>query len=205
MSLSFVYTSKHDLEQALEHVELALQKSPTPADKAWAQWVIAWAWCRRGEPHRGVETLAQLVSMHHAAGYVWGELYIALGLGEGYWRAGEYAKATQALQELLDSAARCGMQFLVGSAHRLLGEVALHTTPAEAAPHLEQSIAILHTIHAENELALAYAGYGRWHAWHGDTIQAHDYLTRALAIFERLGTLGEPDKVRQAFAALPDG
>ena len=33
--------------------------------------------------------------------------------------------------------------------------------------------------------------------------QARDYLTRALAIFERLGTLGEPDKVRQALAALP--
>jgi hypothetical protein len=33
--------------------------------------------------------------------------------------------------------------------------------------------------------------------------QAREYLTRALAIFERLGTLGEPDKVRQVLAELP--
>jgi hypothetical protein len=52
-------------------------------------------------------------------------------------------------------------------------------------------------------LALAYAGYGRWHAQQGDTAQAREYLTRALAIFERLGTLGEPDKVRQVLTTLP--
>jgi tetratricopeptide (TPR) repeat protein len=149
-----------------------------------------------------MEPMATLVAMHRAGGYVWGELLCALNLGEGYWRAGEYAKATQTLRELLDGAERCGMQFLVGSAQRLLGEVALHTTPTEAAPHFEQSIATLHAIHAENELALAYAGYGRWHAQQGDTAPARDYLTRALEIFERLGTLGEPDKVRQALAAL---
>jgi tetratricopeptide (TPR) repeat protein len=201
--LSLVYTSRNDLEQALEYAELAVQKALTPGDKAWAQATLAWVWCRRGAPHRGVETLAQIVSMMRAVGLVPIELFYALYLGEGYWRAGEYAKATQTLRELLDGAERCGMQFVVGSTHRLLGEIALHTTPAQAAPHFETSIATLCAIHAENELALAYAGYGRWHAQHGDITQARDYLTRALAIFERLGTLGEPDKVRQALAALP--
>jgi tetratricopeptide (TPR) repeat protein len=141
--------------------------------------------------------------MFRAVGFACNELTFALYLGEGYWRAGEYAKATQTLRELLPSAERCCMQFLVGSAYRLLGEVALHTTPAAAASHFEQSIATLRAIHAENELALAYAGYGRLYAQQGDTTPAHDYLTRALAIFERLGTLGEPDKVRQVLAALP--
>ena len=72
-----------------------------------------------------------------------------------------------------------------------------------AAPHFEQSIAILQQINAENELALAYAGYGRLHQQQGHVTQAREYLTRALEIFERLGTLGEPDKVRQALADLP--
>jgi tetratricopeptide (TPR) repeat protein len=203
--LSMAYASKNDLGQALEHAELAIQKAPTPGDKAWSQATLAWVWCRMGEPHRGVETLAQLVSMLRAVGFVPSELIFALYLGEGYWRAGEYAKATQTFRELLPVAERCGMQFAIGSAHRLLGEVALHTDPDQAAPHFEQSIATLHAIHAENELALAYAGYGRLHAQQGDTAQARDYLTRALAIFERLGTLGEPDKVRQVLAALPEG
>ena len=61
---------------------------------------------------------------------------------------------------------------------------------------------MLRDIHAENELALADAGYGRWHAEQGDMAQAREYLNYALEIFERLGTLGEPDKVRQALAAL---
>ena len=102
------------------------------------------------------------------------------------------------------------MQFHIGAAHRLLGEIALTTNPAQgkeplAAPHFEYSIAILHQIHAENELALAYAGYGRLHQQQGHVTPARDYLTRALGIFERLGTLGEPDKVRQALAELPTG
>jgi tetratricopeptide (TPR) repeat protein len=141
--------------------------------------------------------------MQRTVGFVFTEVLFALWLGEGYWRAEEYAKATQTLRELLDVAERCGMQFVVGSAHRLLGEVALYTAPTQAAPHFEQSIAVLRAIHAEHELALAYTGYGRLHAQQGDIAQARESLTRALEIFERLGTLGEPDQVRQALVALP--
>jgi tetratricopeptide (TPR) repeat protein len=108
----------------------------------------------------------------------------------------------------LHIAERNGMQLHIGAVHRLLGEIALSTNPAQseaplAAPHFEQSIAMLQQIHAENELALAYTGYGRLHQRQGHVEQAREYLTRALAIFERLGTLGEPDKVRQALAVLP--
>src|SRR5712691_5514924 len=78
----------------------------------------------------------------------------------------------------------------------LLGEVALTTNPTQveaplAALHFKQSIAILQQIKAENELALAYAGYGRLHQQQGNISQARDYLTRALEIFNRLGTLLE--------------
>ena len=58
-------------------------------------------------------------------------------------------------------------------------------------------------IKAENELALAYAGYGRLHRQRGDVGQAREYLTRALEIFEGLRTLAEPDRVRQELAELP--
>jgi tetratricopeptide (TPR) repeat protein len=147
--------------------------------------------------------------MHHTARCIYAELFTPF-LGEGYYRAGEYAKAQQTLQDLLEIAERWGLKFHIGCAHRLLGELALKTTPTQAeaplaAPHFEQSIAILQQIHAENELALAYAGYGRLHRQRGDIAQTREYLTRALEIFERLGTLGEPDKIRQALAALPEG
>src|SRR5262245_4238926 len=97
------------------------------------------------------------------------------------------------------------MQFVIASTHRFLGEIALATNSAQreaplAAPHFERSIAMLQHIGAENELALAYAGYGRLHQQHGNLVQARTYLTRALTIFERLGTLHEPDRIRQLLA-----
>ncbi|NIS60249.1 MAG: guanylate cyclase, partial [Proteobacteria bacterium] len=47
-TLSMTYTWKGDLGRAVEHGELALQKAPTPADKAWAQRGLGWALCRAG-------------------------------------------------------------------------------------------------------------------------------------------------------------
>jgi hypothetical protein len=35
-------------------------------------------------------------------------------------------------------------------------------------------------------------------------VQARTYLTRALTIFERLGTLHEPDRIRQLLALSED-
>ena len=58
-------------------------------------------------------------------------------------------------------------------------------------------------IKAENHLALAYAGYGQLHKQRGNMPRAREYLTKALEIFERLGTLVEPDKVRKELAELP--
>ena len=62
---------------------------------------------------------------------------------------------------------------------------------------------MLQKIKAENDLALAYAGYGRLQKQQGQFAQAREYLTKALQIFERLGTLIEPDKVREILAELP--
>jgi tetratricopeptide (TPR) repeat protein len=61
---------------------------------------------------------------------------------------------------------------------------------------------VLQKIKAENELAVAYAGYGRLHKQQGRIAQAQENLMKALEIFERLGTLIEPDKVREELAGL---
>ena len=92
--------------------------------------------------------------------------------------------------------------------HRLLGEIALERNPEQlseplAAPQFEAGISILRDIKAEDDLACAYAGYACLHKRQGRTAQAHEYFSRALEIFERLGTLVEPDKVRAELAALP--
>jgi tetratricopeptide (TPR) repeat protein len=63
---------------------------------------------------------------------------------------------------------------------------------------------IFKEIKAENELAIAYAGYGRLYKKQGEIALAREYLTKALEIFERLGTLIEPDKVREELAGLSE-
>ena len=58
---------------------------------------------------------------------------------------------------------------------------------------------------AENELALSYAGYGRFLRHQGWIPEAREYLTQGLGILDRLGTLIKPDKVRQELPDLPPG
>jgi tetratricopeptide (TPR) repeat protein len=207
-AFSMAYTGKGDLSQAIKYGELAVEKAPTPADKIWAQCFLAWARCRAGEPHRGVEDLTMAISIQRAGGFKVGEIFFSVYLGEGYWLAGEYDKATKTLQEVLKLTESCEMKWIIGMAERILGQIALETNPKQveeplAAPHFERSIALAQEINAENELALAYAGYGRLHKQQGDVARAREYLTKALEIFERLGTLIEPDKVRKELAELP--
>jgi tetratricopeptide (TPR) repeat protein len=125
-------------------------------------------------------------------------------LGEGYWLAGEDDKARQTLEKGLEIMERCGARYYAGFAQRLLGEIDLKTNPTQAAHHFERSIAVLQEIKAENELALAYKGYGCLHRQQNQIVQAKEYITRALKIFERLGTLLEPGKVREILTELPE-
>jgi tetratricopeptide (TPR) repeat protein len=145
-----------------------------------------------------------VLSIFRAGRFISNAINLACFLGEGQWLAGEDEKAIQTLEEGLEMAERCGMRYEIGFAHRLLGESVLKTNPAQAAPHLEKSIAIFREIKAENELAMAYVGYGRLHKNQGEIKHARLCLTKALEIFERLGTLIEPDKVREELDELPE-
>jgi tetratricopeptide (TPR) repeat protein len=201
-NLSIAYTWKGDLARAVEYGELAVQKAPTPADKAFAQRSLGWALCRAGEISRGIELLANVLPFFRAGGLMVFELPLMCYLGEGHWLAGEDDKARQMLEKGLEIADRCGARYYSAFAQRILGEIALKTNPAQAAPHFKKSISILQEIKAENELAMAYAGYGRCYKLKGQIAQAQEYLTKALKIFESLGTLLEPDRVRKELAGL---
>jgi class 3 adenylate cyclase/tetratricopeptide (TPR) repeat protein len=203
-NLSIAYAWKGDLARAVECGELAVQKAPTPVDKTLAQRSLGWAWCRSGKTTRGIELLTMVLPIFRAGRYIATEIPLTCFLGEGYWLAGEDDKARQALEKGLEMAERYGVRYELGFAHRLLGEIALKTNPTQATTHFEKSIAISREIKAENELALAFVGYGRLYKQQNQITQAREYLMKALEIFERLGTLLEPEKVREILAELPE-
>ena len=184
------------MKAGLESAEIATARAPTPAEESWAQSHLGWAWCRTGQADRAVEVLATLSSLFSQGHLVIGEVWNASYLGEAYWRAGRPAEAEETLRALVGRARQARMPFYAGAAHRLLGEI------TGDAGHFEQSIAVLAEIGAENELALAYAGYGRLLSGGDDPDEARRYLTLALEIFDRLGTPTEPDQVRKDIAGL---
>jgi tetratricopeptide (TPR) repeat protein len=203
-NLSIAHTCKGDLSRAIDCGKMSVQKATTPLDKAWGQRSLGWACCRAGELKKGMELLTTVLPIFRAGRFISSEIPLMCFLGEGHWLSGEDEQARQSLEKGLEMAKRCGMRYYSGFAHRLLGEIVSTTNPTKAAHHFEKSIAIFREIKAENELALAYVSYGRMHKQQKQIAQAREYLMKALEIFERLGTLLEPEKVREILAELPE-
>jgi tetratricopeptide (TPR) repeat protein len=108
------------------------------------------------------------------------------------------------LEEVVELGTRHGMKFHVAYAHFILAEIARIIDPDKSSAHFEESISITKAISADNELARAYAGYGRLYIQQDNIEKAREYLNRALKIFERLGTLIEPEKIRRELSELPE-
>ena len=193
--LSFAYTSSGDLPKAIEYGELISQKAMTPADKAYAQRSLGWSLCRSGLTEQGIDLMVEAMPLFKAGKWLPGIIPMSCMLGEGYLLAGDNKNARQILEEGIETLELCGTRYYLGCALRLLGEVLLKEDVHLAASYLEKSINILQEIKAENELAFAYAGYGRLHRSEGRPDRAIDFMTKALEIFKRIGTRIEPDKI----------
>jgi tetratricopeptide (TPR) repeat protein len=203
MIMSMMNRFKGETSQAIKYGELAVKNAETPLDKAWAQIVFASAWSQAGRPEKVIETLKPVYGNARDTKAALIECASGWYLAEGYLLTQEYEEAKRTAEASLAIAERCGMPHNMGLNQRLLGEIALKTNPDDAPLHFEKAISIASETKAKNELALAYSGMGRYHKQQGDTDEARKYLTKALEIFERLGTLIAPDKVREELADLP--
>ena len=65
----------------------------------------------------------ELIPMFQAVGFMPGEIFQTLILGEGFFLNGEHEKATQTIKHALELAKQCEMKFYIGWAYRLLGEI----------------------------------------------------------------------------------
>ncbi|MBC2717818.1 MAG: AAA family ATPase [Desulfobacteraceae bacterium] len=202
-NIAVTHCHKGDIAQALEYAEMGVSKAQTPVYQIRARTVQAWILCHAGESRQGTETLSANLPVIQMSNYLAFEVSTLYYLGEAYWLAGEYDKATQTLKDLLKLSERCKMKRFPGIAYYYLGEIALKTDPQQARAYFKKSIDIFQAVKAEDFLARAYAGYGRFYKQQGDIDKAREYLTKALEIFERLGILNQPEKVKKELADLP--
>lgn len=123
---------------------------------------------------------------------------------EACLRVGQLVEARKTFERIIELAGSRGIKLIAAPAERLLAETLLtdgELTRAEE--HFQCVMADLEQSKAESELALAYAGYHRLLRRLGRVDDARQYLMRALEIFDRLGTLIEPERVRAELSALP--
>jgi tetratricopeptide (TPR) repeat protein len=113
-----------------------------------------------------------------------------------------YDDAKAALEDSIVSASKCGAQYYLAFAYRMLGEVSRKTKADKSYGYFDKSIELSKDIKAENELALAYAGYGRLYKQQGNAEKAMEYLNKAKNILDRLGTLVEPEKIKKELEEL---
>jgi tetratricopeptide (TPR) repeat protein len=201
-AITVANTLKGDRSKALESAEFAVQKAPTLGDRVFAQNGLAWALCRFNDPLKGVELGMTVNPMYQAVRFVPGEIIARVIVAEGYMLAGNLDKANHEIKEGMELAKNCGMKFYVGWAYRLLGEIAAKKDPKHAKLNFEKALSVFLKIKAENELARTYEGYGRLYKQQGNIRKAKEYLTEALETFVRLGTLNEPEKVKEELAEL---
>ena len=200
--ISMIHRFKGDQEKALKYSNLAVKAAPTPFDKLISTTALGAAYCHSDEPQKGLEILEKMIPIYRSAKFIPMEVSTVIIIGLGLWRAGLIDKAKQSLEEGLALAKRYNMRFLIGYADYLFGEVEFIGNVAKSAMHFERSINLLEKIKAESILPLSYAGYGRCYKKQGNTLMAREYLTKALEILERIGTLVEPDKIRQELVEL---
>jgi tetratricopeptide (TPR) repeat protein len=126
----------------------------------------------------------------------------ALWLAEAYLSQDAPTRARVVLEEVLSTTSKLGYRHLEGVAERLFAESLFHDDRIAAETRVERAIGILEPIGAQNELAKALVDQAELRRLAGDLPRAREGLERALAIFESLGTLHEPKRVRAMLGAL---
>jgi len=187
---------------ALECCAEALRLSPAPFDAAMVKAVRGYALIKSGDLESGIALLGEAVSWFERSRLRYTRSQYALWLSEGYIRAGQLDKARSVLTGVLRQSREVGYRHLEGVTERLLGQCLLAGDPDSAASHLEAGARILEEVGAQNDFAKALAAQAALARRAGDVPRARELFERALSIFDKLGTLDEPARVRAALLTL---
>jgi class 3 adenylate cyclase/tetratricopeptide (TPR) repeat protein len=197
-----LHTQQGDFRAGIQCCEEALALSPIPFDAAMARATHAYGVIKRGDLAEGIAELEGAVAWFVQSKLSFTHALFSLWLVDGYLRQGERAKAHAILDTTMTTIRGLGYRHLEGVGERLMGMVLTLTDPAVAATHLESAARILEEVGARNEVAKVLAAQAELRRAAGDSPGACQLFEQALVIFEKLGTLDEPPRVRAALAEL---
>jgi tetratricopeptide (TPR) repeat protein len=159
---------------------------------------------KMGEAEAGTAELAEAITWFERSHLRYTGTVFRLRLGEGYLRQGERMRARATFEQALATSRQAGYRHLEGVALRCLGECLIGEDSHSAAEHLALAMKCLIAAGARHEIAKTLAAEAHLCKGAGDYMGAQRSFTRALALYEALGTLDEPLHVRAALAALAD-
>ena len=198
----WTHIQQGDAETGIRCCEHALALSPSPFDAAMTKAAQAYGLVKTGKIDVGIAMLTEAVEWFEKSRLPFTRAWFALWLADAYLFVGEASRARALAEDVLPTVRDAGYRYFEGMAERLLGASLVTADPATAAQHLDIGRRILEEVGARNEVAKALVAEADLRRAARDLTGARERLARALAIFEALGTLDEPPRVRAALGAL---
>jgi len=197
-----VHVQRGDPAAGLQCFDNALALSPLEFDSAMIKIARGHGLVKSAEVAAGIAEMAAAHAWLVRSRLHYTRAVAALRLAEGYLRQGDRSKAHEVLDDVLTLSRELGYRHFEGRAELLLAECVMPDDLDAAARHLAMATAIVAEVGARNEVGRALVVQAELSRRRGDVEAARELLGRALAIFEELGTLDEPEQVRAAIQRL---
>ena len=181
----------------------ALALSPKELDTAMIKIARGNGLIKTGNAAAAIGEMVEAVTWFDRSHLRYDRASAVLRLAEGYLRQEDRSRAQTLLDDVLAVSRELGYRYFEGRAELLLAECLLSDDPDGAAAHLRSATSILTAVGARNDLGKALLVQAELRRRAGDPQDARKLLERALQIFEGLGTLDEPSRVRAALERLP--
>ena len=172
--------------------------SPVPFDTAMTRAVRALGLVKSGAVETGMGEMREALAWFDRSRLRYTRSVVASWLAEAHIRNDQREHARPLVDAVLATSREVGYPHLEAVALRLLGEILAPSDPLAAATHLDVAQATLARIDAQNDLAKTLVARAMLHRSLGEHAAARALFERALEIFQKLGTLDEPIRVRAA-------
>jgi tetratricopeptide (TPR) repeat protein len=196
------HAHRGDPREALRCLDEALALAPIGFDAAMIKMARGHAMVKAGDAAKATPEMVDGVAWLDRSRIRYSRALAALRLAECYLRQQDRSNARPLVDEVLAESRDLGYRHCEGLAELLLSECLLPDDPDAAAGHLAVATEILGQVGARNDLGRALAAQGELRRLAGEPEAARKLLESALRIFEELGTLDEPSRVRTALARL---